>query len=265
MTTDNTGATGAADDLDLFEAEATGQPVTKSETKPSKYEGKSVDDLIQMHQNAEKLISRQGAEVAQVRRMADEILQLKKPTTEVKQIAHQPVTVETLLNDPEKALTSAVNSSELAVRATRAEARVDSLERKLSEQDFVTKHSSFADDVSNPEFITWTQKNEVRRTLGAAAAANNFEAAKNLWDMWEEHKELVGAKTTDTKAKAKVPTGVRQSSTELTSTGKPNLSRSKLMELRAKVEQGDPAAVARWKDPEFQRRMITAYAEDRVK
>src|SRR5882672_1471260 len=100
MSTENTGSTGGADDLDLFEAEATGQPVkTQSTTVPDKYAGKGVEDLIKMHQNAEKLISRQGQDVAQMRRLADQLLDLKKPTTQTT-IEHQPVTVDQLLNDP---------------------------------------------------------------------------------------------------------------------------------------------------------------------
>lgn len=266
MTTEST-----ASDLADFEAEATGQTVEKvtPTTIPDKFKGKSVEDMIQSYQNLEKLQSRQASELGQVRRMADQLLELKKPTTETKQhVERQPVTVETLLNDPEKALNSAVNSSDLALRAQRAEEGVARLERKLGEQEFVTKHSDYAKDITDPDFIAWTQKNEVRRTLGEAAAQNNFVAAKNLWDMWEEHKELTAAKTTTadtTKAKAKVTATVRTAPNEVVNAGKPILSRSKLMELRTKVEQGDQAAQARWKDPEFQRRMIEAYAEDRVR
>ena len=235
MNTENTAASGAADDLDLFEAEATGQPVAKPTTIPDKFKGKSVEDMIHIAMNAEKLISRQGAELGQVRRMADEILQLKKPTTETKAEVRQPVTVETLLNDPEKALSSAVNSSEMAVRATRAEEAVHRLEKKLTEQEFVAHHSSFKDDMANPEFIAWTQKNDVRKALGQAASQENFVAAKNLWDMWEEHQELIGKKTTATSTAKRVPTTVKATPAESLTAGKPTLSRAKLMELRAKV------------------------------
>lgn len=267
MTTDNTGSSGAADDLAAFEAEATGQAVDKPTTIPDKFKGKSVEDMIHIAMNAEKLISRQGAELGQVRRMADEILQLKKPTTETKAEVRQPVTVESLLNDPEKALNSAVNSSEIAQRATRAEQRVDHLERKLSETAFVSKHASFVDDMQDPNFISWVQKNPVRKTLGEAAAANNFEAAANLWDMWDEHKSLTG--TTKTEAKQQsgktVPVTVKSSPAESMRSGKPILSRSKLMELRLKAASGDQAANARLYDPAFQARLNEAYAEGRVK
>lgn len=258
--------TEAASDLDLFEMEATGQPVSKSETIPDKYKGKTVEDLVQMHQNAERLISRQGAETGQLRRMADEILQLKKPTTETRQAARTPVTVETLLNDPEKALQSAVSASDVAQRATAAEARVERLESSIAETTFVSRHKDFAKDLNDPAFIDWVNKSPVRVALGAAAAEKKFEAATNLWDLWEEHKELTAtsddAETPKVKAKS-VPNGVK--SAPATIKGKPIYSRAKLMELRMKAADPDSPEHARYYDPTFQANMHTAYAEDRVK
>src|SRR5580698_10828950 len=138
MTTESTGPTGGADDLDLFEQEATGQPSsTSSTTVPDKYTGKSVEDLIKMHQHAERLISKQGQEVALVRRLADTLIDLKKPTPQTKE-EHKPVTVDQLLNDPEKALHSAVNSSPLVQRTAEAEARVSRLESNIAQRTFVT-------------------------------------------------------------------------------------------------------------------------------
>lgn len=256
--------TEAASDLDLFEAEATGQPASKSTGTPDKYVGKSVDDLIRMHQNAEHLISRQGAEVAQVRRMADEILQLKKPITETRPIAREPVTVQTLLNDPEKALQSAVDSSSVAQRATQADTRIAQLESSIAETRFTSKHANFAEDLNDPAFIAWINKSPVRAALGQAVAAKNFDAATNLWDLWTEHKELSGTTQNVAITKAKtVPSGVKSAPAQ--PRGKPIFSRAKLMELRMKVQQGDTAATARYNDPAFQDRMHEAYAEDRVR
>jgi len=41
---------------------------------PDKYQGKSVEDIVKMHQEAEKLIGKQAQEVGEVRRLADELL-----------------------------------------------------------------------------------------------------------------------------------------------------------------------------------------------
>ena len=268
--------TEAASDLDLFELETTGQPNKSADagTIPDKYKGKSVEDLIKMHQNAEHLISRQGTEVAQVRRMADAILDLKKPTTgETTTVArHEPVTVQALLNNPEKALRSAVDSSDLAKRATNAEARVDALEVTLAEQAFVGKHGDFATEMNDPSFKEWLNKSPVRIALVNAAAAKNFKAANDLFDLWDEHKELTGAAGTAGEAetivpdagKAKtVPSGVKSAPAQIR--GKPIYSRLKVMDLKAKALRGDQAAIARLKDPVFEANLNKAYADGRVR
>jgi hypothetical protein len=271
MTIESSAGSGSASDLDLFETEATGKPasVAKVATIPDKYTGKTVEDLISMHQNAERLISRQGEEVAQVRRIADEILQLKKPTTQTTQ-ERKPVTVDALLNDPEAAIKSAVQGSDLVRRTEAAEARVASLESQITEGQFTAKHKNVAQDINDPVFLEWVNKNQTRQTLAAHAAQKNFKAASELWDMWEEHKELTGAvrkdPTTDnTKGAKTVPTTVRSSPLDAISSGKPVYSRAKLMVLREKVAQGDPASITRWNDPTFQKNMHEAYAEKRVK
>lgn len=274
MTTENTGNTGGASDLDLFESEATGQPnsTETTTTTPSKYEGKTVDDLIKMHQNAEKLVSRQGSELGQMRRMADEILQLKKPTTQTTEERRTPVTVDALLNDPEKAISAALENSPLARRAQAAEERAARLEARLTETEFASKHTNVDKDVSDPAFLEWVNKNSLRQALAANAAKegdpNRFVAAKNLWDLWDEHKELVGSasqtttQTGGTKVRS-IPSGTVKSA-PAEAKGKPIWSRTKLMELRFKVADGDPAALERWNDKGFQDRMHEAYTDKRV-
>lgn len=266
MTIEAGSTATTASDLDLFEAEATGQPSSHSTTIPDKYSGKSVDDLIKMHQNAERKLGQQSQEIGTLRRVSDQLLDLKKPTTEIKrEEIRQPVTVDALLADPEKALQSAVASSEVAQRAQRAEDRVSQLEASITKERFISKHKTFQEDLQNPEFVSWTQGNKVRAALGHAASQDNFEAADNLWEMWEEHKQITGKTTKQSNSTVRrVVSGVKPAPSENVDST-PSYSRAKLMEFRAKVQQGDPVALARWNDPTFQDRMHQAYAEGRVK
>jgi len=41
---------------------------------PEKYKGKNLEDIVRMHQEAEKLIGRQAQEVGEVRRLADDLI-----------------------------------------------------------------------------------------------------------------------------------------------------------------------------------------------
>jgi hypothetical protein len=269
MQTEHTSPSGGSDDLDLLDADAsTSTTSVSSDAIPAKYAGKSVDEIIKMHQNAEKKISEQGKDLAAQRRMSDAILELKatkQPETRTTEVARKPVTVEALLNDPEKAIRDAVDGSDMGRRAEAAEARTATLEATIAEQSFSSKHKDFASDINDPDFIAWVNKNPLRQALANETAKKNFQAASNLWDLWDEHKELVTGKDAVTTAAAskKVPTTVKSSPVE--NQGKTVYSRAKLMELRAKVEDGNAAAVARWKDPTFQDNLVRAYAEGRVK
>lgn len=262
MSIDTNGGASASDDLFADEPADTGTSnATHAAPIPDKYKGKSVDDIIAMHRNAEKKISEQGADLAAQRRLSDKILELgNRSQPDTKHTERQPVTVEALLNDPDKALQSAVDSKN---RAT--EERISRLESSITQKDFTAKHSSYQEDMEDPEFKSWIAKNEARQVLANESANGNFRAATSLWDMWSERKELAEGLKTSPKATVKPRTPSTVKATPQENHQSRVFSRAKLMELRAKVHDGDPAATERWKDPEFQRAMIEAYDQGRVK
>ena len=49
------------------------EPVVES-VVPEKYKGKSLDDIVRMHQEAEKMIGRQAQEVHEVRQISEQDL-----------------------------------------------------------------------------------------------------------------------------------------------------------------------------------------------
>jgi len=76
------------------------------EDLPGKYKGKSLKDIIKMHQEAEKLIGRQAQEVGEVRKLADDLIKRQlennnKPVYE--EAAKEDET--SLYDDPEGYLT----------------------------------------------------------------------------------------------------------------------------------------------------------------
>ena len=52
----------------------TQQPENNVAEIPEKYKGKNLEDIVRMHQEAEKLIGRQAQEVGEVRRLADGLI-----------------------------------------------------------------------------------------------------------------------------------------------------------------------------------------------
>ena len=71
---------------------------------PDKYRGKEFKDIIQMHQEAEKLLGRQSSEVGELRKIVDDFVKAQL----VKEQAHESTTTWTeeidFFDDPQKAV-----------------------------------------------------------------------------------------------------------------------------------------------------------------
>lgn len=243
-------------------------------TIPEKYKTKSVDDLIDMHVNLEKVLRRQGNELGQLRKLTDAQSQLIQTSTRggaiqpgqgtpVESQKAAPITAEALLMRPDEALHQAVSQNP---SVTQNSQRLDQLEQGMARKDFESKYPTYRDDVHEPEFQEWVLKSQTRSKLLVDLDKNfNFGSGNELWELWSEHTEAKTAAKNVRDAKLNAATTVRSSSAEVSQPGKPVYSRAKLAELQIKAEQGNIAAKARWNDPEFQREYQLAYLEDRVK
>ncbi len=71
------------------------------ENVPTKYKGKSLDEIIRMHQEAEKLIGRQAQEVGEVRKLADELIKRQLEPKQVETEATKEDEID-FFEDPKK-------------------------------------------------------------------------------------------------------------------------------------------------------------------
>ena len=62
------------------EEEEVEQPQAEEQSLPDKYQGKSLEEVVQMHQEAEKLLGRQSSEVGELRKVVDDYIS-SQPTT----------------------------------------------------------------------------------------------------------------------------------------------------------------------------------------
>lgn len=168
---------------------------------PSKYKNKSVDEIIKMHQEAEKLIGRQAQEVGEVRRLADELLK-RQLKTEAEQ---KPATVEEtevdFFEDPDKAVNRKIEN-----HPAIQEAKQFALQNKQMQTLNRLKESfpNFTQTVQDPDFAEWVKASPVRVRLYAQADAEyDFDAAAELLNTWKYVKP-------QGQQAAEVPTEVRQ-------------------------------------------------------
>ena len=98
---------------------------------PEKYRGKSLDDIIRMHQEAEKLIGKQAQEVGEVRKLADELI--KQNLGGKQQAVKEEEPEVDFFENPQKAVQKTVEKHPdvLAARQAAAELRKMQTQQRL--------------------------------------------------------------------------------------------------------------------------------------
>ena len=221
---------------------------------PEKYKGKSVKDIVRMHQEAERAIGKQGSEVGELRRLVDDYIRAQTVTQQQAPIVEEEVD---FFEDPEKAVQRAI---ERHPKVRQAEEYANQLKKAEALANLKTAHPDYAEIVQNPAFAEWVQKSNVRRELFVRADQRfDFDAASELLDNWKERSNVVQQTANVEKISRKqaiksAATGSSRGSGETGS--KKTYRRSDIIELM----QRDPdryQALA----PEI----MQAYAEGRVK
>ena len=100
------------DEQDLLvqqeEQEEQATPEPQEPEIPDKYKGKTAEELVQMHQEAEKLLGRQSSEVGELRKVVDTYIQTQ--LTQEQQPAPQQDEEVDWFTDPDKAVDRAIQN-----------------------------------------------------------------------------------------------------------------------------------------------------------
>jgi hypothetical protein len=229
----------------------------KSYEVPEKYKGKDLEDIVRMHQEAEKLIGRQAQEVGEVRKLADELL---KQTLSNKQTQAQPQETQTqeidFFEDPKKAVEKAVQNHPDVIAAKQAALQIKAMQ---TQQKIAGKHPDFAEIVKDGEFIEWVKGSPLRLNMYAMADAQyDFTAADELLTTF---KQIRTAKTSQTQevGKQTLKSNLRAAAVDVGGTGESSKKvyrRADLIRLR----MTDPSRY-----DALQPEIMAAYAEGRVK
>jgi len=152
-----------------------------------KYANKSIEEIVQMHQEAEKLVGRQSAEVGELRKIVDEFI--KNKVSETKENLSNTDNVEPdFFDNPKEAVAKAVAGSEEMKQ-------IKELLAKQNEKEVLgkltTKHPDYVDIVKDPAFGDWVRSSKVRVELLERADRYDFDAADELLSFWKERKGIV--------------------------------------------------------------------------
>tara|TARA_R110000868_G_scaffold52566_2_gene165874 strand:- start:2083 stop:2850 length:768 start_codon:yes stop_codon:yes gene_type:complete len=150
---------------------------------PGKYSGKSLEEIVTMHQEAEKLIGRQAQEVGEVRKLADELLKQQLYDKSTKQPQQEENEID-FFEDPKKAVQDAVNKHPDILAARNVTKQMQAMQTQAMLQK---KHPDFAQVIQEGEFQDWVKGSSIRLNMYAMADSNyDFAAADELLSTFKQ-------------------------------------------------------------------------------
>ena len=237
----------------LIETEPKIEETHSTDNVPSKYKGKSIEDVIRMHQEAEKLIGKQAQEVGEVRKLADDLIKqtLSKPSA--------PTEVEPEIDffeDPKKAVTQTLETHPDIIAARQA---AQEMKKMQIQQRLAAEHPDFQEIVQDANFAEWVKQSPVRLRLYAQADSQfDYDSANELLSTYKALNNVQKQKQVEQARKA-TESSLKAAAVDTGGTGET----SKRIYRRADLIR------LRMTDPDrynaLQDEIMAAYAEDRVK
>jgi len=173
------------------------------ETKPKLpklYEGKSLEDVIRMHQEANNMIGKQAQEVGEVRRLADELLK-QNLNSKQQQVEIEPEV--DFFENPQKAVQNTIDKHPdvLAARQAGQEFKKMQIQQKLAQD-----HPDYSQVVNDSEFQNWVKSSPIRLGLYAKADGEfDYDSANELLSTFKQLRgvRVKESEQADTAARAK--------------------------------------------------------------
>jgi hypothetical protein len=160
---------------------------------PEKYRDKSLDEVVRMHQEAEKLIGKQAQEVGEVRKLADELIR-QNLTNKQQQIKDVEPEVD-FFENPQKAVQKTVDSHPDIIAARQATLE---LKRSQIQQRLAQEHPDFGDIAKNEDFANWVKSSPVRIDLFKKADAEfDYDSANELLSTYKELRAVKQKQSSD--------------------------------------------------------------------
>jgi len=226
---------------------------------PVKYAGKSMAEVIEMHQHVEQALGKQGSEVGEQRKLIQSLLEAQNlANTTVEPQEEVESFEDTFYTDPAKAVNSAIENHPDVLKARQQVAQQEQ-QQKLNVLE--KAYPDWEKTVADKSFQDWIGASEIRKDIFRKADTEyRPDYAIELFEMYDKLNIVEKTKEVKKSEKAKVDKALRQTVSETRSTqsvgGKKMYRRSDLINLQIT----DPNRYASLSD-EIQE----AYAEGRVK
>ena len=187
------------DEVNEIQQEVEVEQPQEEPSLPEKYQGKSLEDVVQMHQEAEKLLGRQSSEVGELRKVVDDYIssqtQLPAPQQHV-----EPEEDIDYFTDPQGAVNRAIENHPKIREAEQYSAQY---RQQAALATLNTKHPDMQDILGDPKFAEWIKASKIRTQLFVAADQQyDADSADELFTLWKERK-AVTQQTADVEKQAR--------------------------------------------------------------
>ena len=244
-------------EVDEIQQEEVEQPQPKEPSLPEKYQGKSLEEVVQMHQEAEKLLGRQSSEVGELRQVVDDYIASQTPVQAPQQQYVEPEDDIDYFTDPQAAVNRAIENHP---KIREAQQYTEQYKKQSSLATLQAKHSDMQTILNDPKFAEWIKASKIRTQLFVAADQGyDADAADELFTLWKERK-TVAQQTANVEKQARKQTLKAANTGNARGTGEGS---------RKKVYRRSDIIKLMKTDPEryqaLSNEILQAYAEGRVK
>ena len=175
------------------ELEIEQQKIEQKAELPEKYRDKSLDEIVRMHQEAEKLIGKQAQEVGEVRKLADELI--KQNLGSRQQQTRQEEPEVDFFENPQKAVQRTVDNHPdiLAARQVTLEMKRAQIQQRLAQE-----HPDFGEIAKEQDFANWVKSSPVRiKIFEQADSGYDFDSANELLSTYKQLRSVKQKQTSD--------------------------------------------------------------------
>jgi len=200
---DNTITDSVEDIQSSTEDNVSEETQTEAPEIPSKFAGKSTEDIIDSYTNLEKELGRKAQEVGELRKLSDSFLQAEvarqhNPQDNTPLEAKDNVS-EDFFDDPNKAVNKMIENHPKFQQFQQFQAQQAQAGAKAQLEQ---THPDFTNVLQDKGFQEWVQGSPIRMQMFQAADAYNFDAANELLTNWKDRSMI--SKTQEVKQKAEV-------------------------------------------------------------
>ncbi len=183
-------ATDQLDTQDTVETPEEEQP--QQPEVPEKYQGKSVEDLVQMHQELEKFSGKQSTEVGELRKVVDSYIQTQLTEQQAPQQQQQQDDNDDDVDffvDPKTAVSRAIDNHP---KIKEAQAYTQQYKQQATLAQLKSSHPEMEQILQDPKFAEWIKGSKVRTHLFVQAdQAYDYDSAHELFSLWKERNQVV--------------------------------------------------------------------------